>query len=187
MKRLLLFFSFFIYISGFSQSPSIMVPAFHSSEVKKELGFKSVVKKTIDKITGDTTYSGDPIVINPKSIVAYITTNFTKGDRDIVLSFYANKKIFCVDEGDKIYFLFTDGSRLSLLGHQLYNCKSRFSIRLGETFGSQVGELSLTLQAKKIKSVRLESNETLDFDLTPQQSDLFNKQIIELISVKNSQ
>ena len=59
----------------------------------------------------------------------------------------------CIDKGNKINILFTDGSRLELFSDGKFNCQGQATVYFGGIFGkeSQLAELIL----KKIATMRV--------------------------------
>lgn len=136
------------------------------------------VKADYDKMTGDTTMIGKTLITatSNNKPVSTIFASYKKGDRDIFVIFKALKGINCVDQNEKIYFLFTDNTRDWSYGRQSYNCKGQFILMFGETFDHILLD---TLENKLIKSIRLESSSgTIDFNLTENQAHIFQNQLL---------
>ena len=87
-----------------------------------------------DKVTGKTsTTNKEPIIIT-KDDKNGIVINIIKFSEGLILSIKAIGAGNCIDEGDKIYVLFSDKSKLELASDGDFNCDSKATIYFGGRF-----------------------------------------------------
>lgn len=111
------------------------------------------IKTKIDKVTGDTfTSAKDFLLVGgwEKGIDIYMQKIFK---RDLILYIHVLEEISCIEVGEKINILFTDGSRLELANEGEFNCDGKATVYFGDNFGKkkQLEEL----KTKKIQTMRV--------------------------------
>lgn len=134
------------------------------------------ISTEIDKMEGTTsTASKKAIVVSTDGGKEGLGIFMVKYSKDgAILSIQTAGAGRCIDEGAKINFLFTDGSRLVLSNEGKFNCKGKSTVYFGGVFGkkSQLGEL----KTKKIQTMRVWTSDGFiekDFT-TDNQEEFFN-------------
>lgn len=142
---------------------------------------KDYVSVKSDKVTGKETFSFNEIITisddGGKTGLLLHGLLDSKKKSAIVIFIGADESFSCVSEGDKIYVLFRDESRLQLQSDGDFNCQGKFTVYFGGIFGKkkQLEELS----KKEIDVVRLTTRTgSVEKTLTPEQS----KQYMQSIS-----
>jgi len=94
------------------------------------------------------------------------------GKGSIIFSIKAVGAGSCIDEGNKINILFTDGTRMELASEIDFNCKGNATVYFGDVFGkkSQLNEL----KTKKIDVMRVWTSDSyVEEKFEPEQSEHF--------------
>jgi len=109
----------------------------------------------VDEVTGNS-FTGikDYLIVSHDGGKNGFGINIFKSPKSsIIISIKAVGAGSCIDEGDKINILFTDGSRLELASEGSFNCKGNATIYFGGMFRkkSQLNEL----KTKKIDLMRV--------------------------------
>ena len=125
-----------------------------------------------DKVTGKTsTTNKEPIIIT-KDDKNGIVINIIKFSEGLILSIKAIGAGNCIDEGDKIYVLFSDKSKLELASDGDFNCDSKATIYFGGVFGKKAQLRELL--AKRIETIRVWTNNSfVEEDFTKENADAF--------------
>ncbi len=109
----------------------------------------------IDKVTGDTLISSKKtlIVSTDGGKTGFGIWMMQSSVSDLILVIQAVGAGSCIDEGEKINILFTDGSRLELANDGDFNCEEEATVYFGGIFGKkkQLEEL----KTKKIQTMRV--------------------------------
>lgn len=81
-----------------------------------------------------------------------LMTTLARGESATIIWLTFLHGVSCVDEGDKVEVLFTDGSRTTLVTNSTFNCQGKATVYLDRVWGtgSQMKELS----QKYIETVR---------------------------------
>ena len=132
------------------------------------------IETTEDKMTGKkSTAAKSTIVVSTdggkKGFGILLLQSSTGG---LILSIQAVGAGSCVDEGNKINILFTDGSKLELASDGKFNCKGNATVYFGGIFGKkkQLEEL----RTKKIQTMRVwTSDGYVEKDFTEDNSNEF--------------
>lgn len=115
------------------------------------------VKTHYDEVTGHG-YSYCMIEIggsNDPLMIEYMSSASKSSKEEV--SFIV-KSDGCVDKGDKINILFTDGERIVLYNNTSFNCKGNSMVYFGGVFGNE-DQLKI-LTSKRIKIIRAWNNNT---------------------------
>lgn len=90
----------------------------------------------------------------------------------LILSIQAVGAGSCIDEGDKINLLFTDGSRLELASDGKFNCEGNATVYFGGIFGKKA-QLNI-LKTKKIETMRVWTSDSyVEKDFTEENQNEF--------------
>jgi hypothetical protein len=134
------------------------------------------ITTTTDKVDGTTYTAGkNDLIISAdggkKGISIYM---FIPKDNALILSIKAVGASSCIDDENKINFLFTDGSRLAMVNNAQFNCKGNASLFFGGILGKK-RELE-QLKTKKIQTMRVWTTDGyVEEDFTvEQQEEFFN-------------
>ncbi len=96
------------------------------------------ISTNVDKVTGDKTTSGKKNIIvskdGGKKGFGFLLMNSKKV---LIMSIKAVGASGCIDDDAKMNVLFTDGSRLELVNNGKFNCKSKFTLYFGGSFGKK--------------------------------------------------
>jgi hypothetical protein len=139
------------------------------------------VSVSFDKISGKNFVSNhDGFFVQNKEgeKLSILTMGLHRGDEydAIAVNFYIEPNIVCVDEGSKINFLFTDGTRCTVLSTNDFNCKGKFEIYLGGALGGGTDYTFFT--DKKIEAIRFNSStKIVDFEFNEKQAVRFSKEL----------
>lgn len=132
-----------------------------SKTAQKNLDFNDCtnwIKVVEDNVTGKSyTVIKDNLIVSKdggKKGFAINLMLITKGP--IILGIKAIGAGGCIDKGDKINILFTDGSRLELNSDGDFNCKGNVTVYFGDRFGKK--KQLIELQTKKIDIIRVWTN-----------------------------
>ena len=107
-----------------------------------------------DKVAGKSfTVMKEPLVISKDGGKTGFDITLLLTERSIVVSITTSGTVGCIDEGDKINILFTDGTRMELANQSSFNCKGNATIYFGGIFGKK-GSLK-ELKEKKIDTLRV--------------------------------
>ncbi|MFY9352842.1 MAG: hypothetical protein WBI52_07565 [Bacteroidales bacterium] len=113
------------------------------------------IDTVIDKVTGDTLISSKKtlIVSTDGGKTGFGIWMMQSSVSDLILVIQAVGAGSCIDEGEKINILFTDGSRLELANDGDFNCEEEATVYFGGIFGKkkQLEEL----KTKKIQTMRV--------------------------------
>lgn len=134
------------------------------------------ITTTTDKVDGETYTAGknDLIVSSDGGKKGLSIYMFIPKDNALILSIHAVGASSCIDDENKINFLFTDGSRLAMVNNAAFNCKGNASLFFGGILGKK-RELE-QLKTKKIQTMRVWTTDGYveeDFT-TDQQEEFFN-------------
>ncbi|MFO0477205.1 MAG: hypothetical protein ACK50L_00295 [Bacteroidota bacterium] len=113
------------------------------------------VKTTEDKVAGTSFETiKDYLIVSKDNGKKGFGIDIMKSSKgSIILSIKAVGGGGCIDKGQKVNILFTDGTRLELLTDGDFNCKGKATMYFGGLFGKK-SELS-ELQAKTIDIMRV--------------------------------
>lgn len=111
------------------------------------------IHRKFDQVTGETTVYGELILPSSDGSkkVPFIDLILPDDKKCIILAFLAGS---CIDEKNKIYFLFTDSTRLSVISNSSFNCKGYSTLYLGGTLFGRLQELE-ELKIKDVKTIRI--------------------------------
>lgn len=130
----------------------------------------NLINTSEDRVTGITyTSSKNYLVIdNPTDEGGHIAMSFFLGsEKSITWGLDVFGAGQCINEGDKINILFTDGSRMELQNDSDFNCEKRSTVYFGSVWGKQ-RQLS-DLINKKIQIIRVWTDDSFiekEFDNT---------------------
>jgi hypothetical protein len=108
-----------------------------------------------DKVTGKTTTASNNMIVvstddGKTGLGIYMLIGSTN---NLILVIQAVGAGNCIDEGDKINILFTDGTRMELLSEGKFNCEHKATVYFGGVFGKK-NQLA-QLKTKKIQTMRV--------------------------------
>lgn len=118
------------------------------------------IETTEDKMTGKkTTAAKGTIIVSKdggKKGLGIFLMQSSSGS--LIVSIQAVGAGSCIDQGNKVNILFTDGSRLELSSDGKFNCKGNATLYFGGVFGKkkQLEEL----KTKKIQTMRVWTSES---------------------------
>lgn len=132
------------------------------------------LETTEDKMTGKkTTAAKNTIIVSTdggKKGFGILLMNSSSGS--LIISIQAVGAGNCIDEGNKINILFTDGSKLELASDGKFNCKGNATLYFGGVFGKK--KQLIELKTKKIQTMRVwTSDGYVEKDFTQENSDDF--------------
>ncbi len=150
-----------------------------SVQSKIELNDCSTWTKIVsDKFTGRSYTAGkNYIVVSNSNRNKSLNILLMLGsDNGVIFSTQVVGAGICIDEGAKIYILFTDNSKLLLSNRLKFNCKGNATVYLGGALGNK-SEL-LELISKRIQSIRVVTRDgNVDNDFTSNNQEEFYNQI----------
>jgi hypothetical protein len=141
------------------------------------------LKYDVDKFTGDTTISlKNPITrLNGKEFYMDVSKNSTGIDLLININ---SIKIGCVEHECKIYFLFSDGSKIETKNYNEYNCRGVVFIFLDGPYAME-DDLLNQLSNKTIKALRVDgSYHVYDIDFNKIEATQFKECVAQLNNIK---
>jgi len=122
------------------------------------------IENHLDKVTGNTTVtSKEPILIMDEEKAIAIRFFIFSGT--IVMAIKTMGGGGCVDVGNKVHILFTDGSRMELHHSGSYNCEADTYVRFGNGYGNK--ENLKLLSSKLVSTMRVSTYSSYvekDFD-----------------------
>lgn len=117
------------------------------------------IETITDKVTGEASTSAkSTLIVSRDGGKKGFGIFLMKGSKSTKLIFVisAAGAGSCIDKGDKINILFTDGTRLELYSDGKFNCKGQATLYFGGVFGKN-SELEM-LKNKKIETLRVWTN-----------------------------
>ena len=113
----------------------------------------ALIKVSVDEVTGSSMTVASEILVSDDSKTGLRISLF----RTAVPTTIWLTKLFggprCVDEGDEMNILFTDGTRMGLTNNSKFNCDSEFTLYFGGVFGRK--KEFADLATKTIKTIRV--------------------------------
>ena len=130
-----------------------------------------LISTETDKMTGksSTAAKNTLIVSNDggKNGFGIFLMNSSSGS--IIFSIQAVGAGGCIDDDNKMNILFRDGTRLELVNNGKFNCKSKFTLYFGGSFGKKK-QLEM-LRTKEIETMRIWTSKSyVEKDFTSEQS-----------------
>jgi hypothetical protein len=140
-----------------------------------EFTCEEVIETKVDKMLGITTpVSLEVLVISEDGgetgfgILALKLMDF------VLLSVQAVGEFHCIDDGDFLFILFRDGTRVVLEHEGDFNCEPEHYSYFGGEYGKE--EILQALSTKEVEAIRVATSDAyIDRDFTPYQSKLFMK------------
>lgn len=125
---------------------------------------------TVDEMTDKKTIaSKSTLVVSPDGGKNGFGILSMRLKEDVVMSIQAVGAGSCIDDDDKINFLFRDGSKLELSNMSDFNCKGRATLYFGKLWRNN-SEFE-QLQTKQIKTMRVwTSDGYVQEDFSPEES-----------------
>ena len=129
-----------------------------------------LVSTNTDKVTGKSTIgSKNIILVLDNEGKTGFSFYFLKSKNTLIFSTKAVGSGNCIDDDDKMLILFKDGTRTTIYNDADFNCKAKFTIYFGGSFGKKK-QLEL-LKTKEIETIRVWTSQSyVQRDLTPKQS-----------------
>ncbi|WP_460545889.1 hypothetical protein [Echinicola sediminis] len=119
-----------------------------------DLSCSSLILIEEDKMTGDKTpMLKDAIVLSKDGGTNGIAIYLMKAKNSIIFSLTAIGAGNCIDKGDKINFLFRDGTRMESGNMSNFNCDNKSTMYLGGIFGGKKNLIMLS--EKEIATLRV--------------------------------
>jgi hypothetical protein len=120
------------------------------------------VDTSTDRMTGKVSTSGKaPIIISSDGGKTGFNVSliYTESEKAIGLFFrFVEPGNGCADDNAPIHILFTDGSKLSLVSHDKFNCDGEATIFFRGVFGQE--DILTKLTTKKIKALRIDTRKS---------------------------
>ena len=137
-----------------------------------------LISTETDKMTGkSSTASKETLIISDdggKNGFGIFLMNSSSGS--IIFSIQAVGAGGCIDDDNKMNILFRDGTRLELVNNGKFNCKAKFTLYFGGSFGNKK-ELEM-LRTKEIETMRIWTSKSyVEKDFSSEQS----KQLMQTI------
>lgn len=111
-----------------------------------------VILKEPDKMTGNSYIYAEPIILEHENGKSGIAMNWLVVQKVIVLNLRVIGASNCIDKGDKINILFTDGDKLELQSESDFNCEQNSTVYFGGLFRKK--DTLAKLGQKKIEALR---------------------------------
>ena len=130
-----------------------------------------LISTETDKMTGkSSTAAKNTLIVSDdggKNGFGIFLMNSSSGS--IIFSIQAVGAGGCIDDDNKMNILFRDGTRLELVNNGKFNCKSKFTLYFGGSFGKKK-QLEM-LRTKEIETMRIWTSKSyVEKNLTSEQS-----------------
>lgn len=136
------------------------------------------IKTIEDKVSGTKTIIGKETIIVSDDGVNGMGITIMQGLKSIILNITATAvdASRCVDESSQVIFLFTDGTRISVITDNNFNCKNNATIYFLDIFGKLYEYEQLT--TKNIDIIRVyKSTGYVEKKLSSEQANNFRNQL----------
>jgi uncharacterized protein (TIGR02145 family) len=141
-----------------------------------------IIASNLDKVTGKYGRQSYAPIILTKGGDNKIGILLFEYNSIIGLIFNVERAVSCIDDTDKVYILFRDGTRLMLENDKEFNCDGLFELYFGSIYYGKKKILE-TLKTKEIETLRIVTNNGyVEQDLTSENSKEFIKSVNCLIS-----
>lgn len=130
-----------------------------------------LISTETDKMTGKSSTAAKKTLIisddGGKNGFGIFLMNSSSGS--IIFSIQAVGAGSCIDDDNKMNILFRDGTRLELVNNGKFNCKAKFTLYFGGSFGKKK-QLEM-LRTKEIETMRIWTSKSyVEKDFTSEQS-----------------
>jgi len=132
-----------------------------------------------DKVTGESYRASRGFIKVIKSQKEGMWLSLVEGSttKSIIFSVVVIGGGSCIDKGDYVKILFTDGTRMELRSDAEFNCKGTASVYLGKGWGRKA-EMK-TLSEKNIATLRVFTNDGYsEQDFTSEQAETFRQTLM---------
>lgn len=141
-----------------------------------------IIASNLDKVTGKYGRQSYSPIILTKGGDNKIGILLFEYNSIIGLILNVERAVSCLDDTDKVYILFRDGTRLMLENDKEFNCDGLFELYFGSIYYGKKKILE-TLKTKEIETLRIVTNNGyVEQDLTSENSKEFIKSVNCLIS-----
>lgn len=188
--KILIVFSWIILISPWSLSAQINAVTEDGKQVileedgtwafQEETGLKKdtlnlecsyLVKTETDRVTGKTRTSSEALLISDNGETGLVFMGYKMTSVVTSVTILAIGASSCVDDTDKVYILFRDGTRLEIENDFKYNCDKTHILLFGGSWGKK--KQFQMLLTKEIEIIRAETvNGFVERELTSDQSQI---------------
>ncbi|WP_028873703.1 hypothetical protein [Psychroserpens burtonensis] len=153
------------------------------TEKSVTLDCSKLISTDTDKMTGKSSTSSKKVLMvsknGGKNGFGIFLMKGSSGT--IIISTQAVGAGGCIDDDDKMNVLFRDGTRMELVNNGKFNCKSKFTLYFGNSFGKKK-ELEM-LRTKEIETMRIWTSKSyVEEDFTPEQGKELMQTIVCLLN-----